>query len=120
VSTARWISFPQRIPVVEQRRGDERLAVNESQAEQLAEDDVGRDAKRRRFLDRLQPLRERSVEAEEGVDQILKLGCEHRVRGVDRVEPPPGRCEIDHADVVEICREQTVGDQEREPLRRAR
>src|SRR5207247_3075990 len=56
--------IPQRIPVVEQRRGDERLAVNESQAEQLAEDDVGRDAKRRRFLDRLQPLRERSVEAE--------------------------------------------------------
>ena len=33
---------------------------------------MGWDAKRRSFLDRLQPLRERSVEVEEGVDQILK------------------------------------------------
>ena len=66
--------IPQRIPVVEQRRGDERLAVNESEAER-SEDDMGRDAKRRRFLDLLQPPRERSVEAEDGVDQILKAAA---------------------------------------------
>ena len=93
--------------------------MNESEAEQLTEDDVGRDAKRRRFLDGLQPPRERSFEAEEGIDQILKAGCEHRVRGVDRMEPPSRRCEVEHADVVQVCREQTVGDQERKPLRRA-
>ncbi len=66
VSTGALDQIPQRIPVVEQRRGDERLAVNESEAEQLAEDDLGRDAKRRRFLDRLQPLRERSSRSRGG------------------------------------------------------
>jgi hypothetical protein len=111
--------LPQRIPVVEQRRGDERLAVNESEASSSRRTTWDGTRSGAASWTACSRCASGPSKPRRGSIRSSNSAANTGVRGVDRVEPPPGRCEVDHADVVEICREQTVGDQEREPLRRA-